>query len=152
MNSGHGKMRKTTKSWRKNAQQTQPRESREKCPLKPPRSWVSSLIHWTQPKSGFLAMAMIQLHKLWGKELSKIHLRDSAQAPWEWWKMKGCGWVNSLGMLFQEFTFPTSQIHPFPKWVSPQIRIWLPYPSHPHALISQPLPKWLGTKDKKGSL
>ena len=103
-------------------------------------------------KSGFPAMAMrFNCIKLWGKEFSKLHLRESAQPPWEWWKMKGCGWVNSLGMLFQAFTFPKSQIHPFPKWVAPQIRIWLPYPSHPHALISQPLPKWLGTKDKNGS-
>ena len=43
----------------KNTQQTQPREYRKKCPLKPPKSWVSSPIHWTQQNRVSPTMEMI---------------------------------------------------------------------------------------------
>ena len=74
--------------------------------------------------------------KSWGRDLDKLQLRERAQSPMrmgEEWNI----WLNNgLGMHSQAFTFPRSQKHVFKKWVASQIRIWLQYSSHPHALTS----------------
>ena len=133
----------TTENVKGIAQQTTVAWGGKTQPLKTPRMWISSA-HSLNQKHIFPAVEWGTTKKTWREEPSNSNCMREKNI-----------WVHhGMGLHSQAFTCPRSQRHVFQKWVAPQIWIWLPYSSHPHALTNSTTSrrnKWLGTKNKMGS-
>ena len=115
------------------------------------------LQQWGKPQQNYqggsqpLSISQLKFPAMGKTKETTKNVSENAPSISNFVRKKTHGWLMDWEDIFQHLLAQEAKTTFSKKWVTPQIRIWTPYLSHPMAITSFTNFWWLGIKDKNGS-